>query len=166
MRWMMLKFIIHRFLLSQTLKTFMYPNRNLRIKSLTSTMQECIIIIAEGNPGAVTAMMHIIAEKPKIDPDAFDGGALFPLDMDQYGFYGSQIWILWKDVCKQEAINLIALLRANQLGQLAGITGERIQKAVAAHNARPFEAEEFDFPTIIAAVKERLPKFGGPSISA
>jgi hypothetical protein len=88
-----------------------------RIKYGMSGM-DIMTTLADGNPGAITALLQLRQAEPIVDPNsAWKGyGPMFTLDTN--GVYGSRIWMIFKDVCGQDPALVIALLRARQLGFL------------------------------------------------
>jgi hypothetical protein len=72
--------------------------------------------LAENNPGAISVLLQFAKETPRIDPDAAFGHISHLLNMDTYGIYGARIWMLYKDVCKQDITSMITALRSVQLG--------------------------------------------------
>lgn len=87
-----------------------------RINDLSLTMIDVIQIMSDGNPGAITVIMELITKTPAIDPDNLLGGISYVLSLDTYGIYGSDIWVFYKDLCGQDIVNVITVLRAIQLG--------------------------------------------------
>ena len=87
---------------------------------LSDSVQSAIIKMAEGNPGAVRVLCELFKWSPTIDPQSALGGLGPILSLDTEGIYGSQIWVLYKDVCGQSILNVLALLRAKQMGVLTG----------------------------------------------
>lgn len=120
---------------------------------LEMTMSELIYAMSEGNPGAVTALAEMIAKGPSIDPQAFMGGLSSVLTLDSLGIYGSRVYMLWSDVCGRDVVKTIAVLRAYQLGQLAGATQQAIEHAIENRGVG------LDTQAVLAAVMERLPQF-------
>lgn len=57
--------------------------------TLDNTIEECVVLIGEGNPGATSVLAQLL-EIPH--------GWLAMLDLDEHGVYGSNIWVLYKDV--------------------------------------------------------------------
>lgn len=53
--------------------------------------REIFLIMAEGNPGAISVLGQL-AQDPM--------GLLYILDLDDMGMRGSQIWVAWRDHCK------------------------------------------------------------------
>lgn len=84
------------------------------------TLPSVITKLCEGNMGAVNCLAEVFAVNQDIDPLNSLRGASTLLTLDNLGIYGSGIWILYKDVCKQKAALFIAVLRATQLGILRG----------------------------------------------
>jgi len=83
---------------------------------LSDSMTDVIIKMAGGNPGAINSLMQMIKEVPQIDPQNAMGGLGTILSLDSFGIYEERIWVLYNDVCKQDMTNMIACLRACQLG--------------------------------------------------
>jgi hypothetical protein len=117
---------------------------------LDDTFQSALIKLAEGNPGALTALLKLATDVPKIDPDSFLGNLTPLLDMDSLGIYGSNIWILYKDVCGADSVNFATLTRAWQLGYVP-----EAQIVKASIDGR----HSFDFVALLAKVRARLPRF-------
>ena len=132
-------------------------NDNPRITSLEMTTTDILVAMAGGNPGALTAMMDILQSGAEVDPD----DALAPLGaifgLDTLGVHDSHIWILYKDICQQNVLNMIGVLRAIQLGQISGAS---VLKAIAIEEDRG--SHGLDVDEIVSGVKERLPRFGLP----
>jgi len=91
---------------------------NCRIE-IDMPMSEAIMAVVEGNPGAMRVAMEMVKINEQVDPLDVMGpwGPLLHIDM--VGIYGSRLWMLYKDVCNQNVINTLAVLRANQLGFIA-----------------------------------------------
>ena len=81
--------------------------------------------LSEGNPGALNVMMQMLSGTAKIDPDAALGPFAHLLNLDTFGIYGSKIWILYKDICCENIVHTITVLRAVQLGFNGGESGYR-----------------------------------------
>ncbi len=109
--------------------------------------------MSEGNPGALMAVCEILKHGAVIDPNDAMGGMSSLLSLDTLGVYGSQLYMLWSDVCGKDVGKMIALLRAWQLGGLAGVTDGTLQFAIDARGTG------IDVDAAVAAVQERLPKF-------
>lgn len=101
-----------------------------------------------GNPGAVTVLFQLIADKN--DPDSWAGGLGNLLSLDTLGIYGPDIWVLFKDVCGQNILNVVTVLRAVQLG----LYSERnLWNCI--DNRTSLDCEQ-----LLTKVRERLPRFG------
>lgn len=83
---------------------------------LTDTSTDCVMKMAEGNPGAITALMEILTQHNAIDPQAAMGGMGAILILDTWEIYGSSIYVLWSDKCGKDVRKLLMLMRATQLG--------------------------------------------------
>ena len=122
---------------------------NPRIK-LEMSMMDMLMVMADGNPGAITVMMHIIEKSKIIDPDDILAPIGAILALDTHDIYGPRIWMFFKDVCKQNLNHMLGLLRAVQLGYLSD---NNLSHAIDNYG------DGLNIPTLIAQVKERLPAF-------
>lgn len=121
---------------------------------LEDSAMSAIMKMVDGNPGAISVLVTLMKEEARIDPDSAFGGIGTLLALDTLGIYGSNIWILYKDVCKQNAVNMVLLFRANQLGFVTS-------KAIKDASNDQTRSSNFDFVDLMAKVKDRLPDFGG-----
>ena len=71
--------------------------------------------------------------------------------LDTFDIYEERIWMLYKDVCKQDITNTIACLRACQLGM---ITESDLNNSID-NRGNGIVPDE-----ITKKVQERLPQFG------
>ncbi len=122
-----------------------------RIK-LEDTMMDILSKMSGGNPGALTVMMSLVDCNAQVDPDSAFGPYSTILDLDSSEIYGSDIWIVFKDICGQDIKMMIALMRARQLGF---VTIEDIRQAI-----RDSYGHKLNLPHILQQVQTRLPKFG------
>ena len=83
---------------------------------LTDTGMDMMMKMSDGNPGALTAIMDIMAKSVDIDPQSALGEISCILSLDTHEIYGSDIYVLWNDKCNREARRVVMLLRAVQLG--------------------------------------------------
>ena len=123
-----------------------------RINDLSLTMIDVIQIMSDGNPGAITVMMELISKTPVIDPDNLLGGMGNILSLDTYGIYGSDIWVFYKDLCDQDIVNVITVLRAVQLGYFRE---ERLYEALKRYRWD----DDVDLDELRGMVQGRLPLF-------
>lgn len=80
------------------------------------TMMDVMMKMSEGNPGGLKVCMDILEKGEIIDPEVTLGGLGLILMLDSYEIYGSEIWMLYKDVCDESIGRTIAVIRACQLG--------------------------------------------------
>ena len=125
---------------------------NERIGSLMSGT-EIVIAMTEGNRGAMSVILQLFAHSEGVDPDAFGGGLSNILLLDTLNIYGWRICGLFKDVCKENLTLMIAVLRAYQMGQLAGVTKDALYHAIENRG------EGIDPNAALMAVVEKLPNF-------
>jgi len=121
-----------------------------RIK-LDDTFNEVMIKMAEGNPGGLTVMIQLMKNEAEIDPDCWLAPLGSILFMDTLGIYGSEIWILYKDICGEKLPVMIAILRAVQLGFYSQ---DDLIAAIKSHGKIAVDIEG-----LAKKVKERLPAF-------
>lgn len=118
--------------------------------TLQDTAITAITKLSEGNPGALRVCSELFKEGAAIDPDAFGGGLSPLLALDTHAIYGSRIWMLYKDVCKQNLTHVVAVLRAVQLGLF---TESALKNGINNYG------EGVDCVALFDAVCNRLPNF-------
>lgn len=119
---------------------------------LMDTTKDVAWKMSGGNPGALRVVMELMTEEADIDPDSALGALGSILSLDQMGIYGSEIWMLYKDVCGCDITKTIAVLRAHQLGF--------VSEGDIKHGINNW-GEGLDVDDLLEQVKERLPDFGG-----
>ncbi len=124
-------------------------NKNTRIV-LDDTGMDATMKLAEGNPGAVTAVCEMAMKVSGIDPDDAFGPFGPILALDSLGIYGPRIWMFYKDVCGQDVTKCLALLRGVQLGFLDDAKLDHVID---------HRGEGIDIDDILKKVKIRLPRF-------
>jgi len=124
---------------------------NTRIE-LTDTSVTAITKMVDGNPGALSVCVQMLAETEKIDPDAALKGFSGILMLDILGIYGAEIWMLYKDVCGEDITDTLAVLRGLQLGF---ISDSQLRHAIQNRG------DGLDINDILNQVKEQLPNFVG-----
>lgn len=117
---------------------------------LTDTMMSALMKLAEGNPGALTAIAEMIKTSPIVDPLAAFGSFGPLLSLDSHGIYGSRIWMLYSDVCQRNAVDALMLLRCVQMGILHE---NRLSHAIDRRG------DGIDLSALRIALKEELPSF-------
>jgi len=126
---------------------------------LTDNMMSATMKMAEGNPGAITAIMEIIKEGDLIDPQSAMGGGLGALlSMDTWEIYGSSIYVLWNDKCGRDTRKMLMIMRAAQLG----LFSLAMLKEMAADQTRSVDIPEEEWESLDKSVCERLEHFARP----
>ena len=116
---------------------------------LTDNMATAITKIVEGNPGALRVCCELVENVQAIDPDHFAGPFAPILLLDSFDLYGSEVWMLYKDVCNYQVDWTYGMLRALQFGI---VNRYDLVKA--------FDREiSLDVPDIMRQVQEQLPEF-------
>lgn len=114
-------------------------------------INDILLVMCAGNPGAVNVCMQLIQKGKKVDQDlAGDNGFLHILNLDSFGIYGHRIWMLYKYVCEQDINKVVVLLRARQLGHLSGKT---------LNHAIDNRGDGIIFDELVDKIKEELPNF-------
>lgn len=127
------------------------------------TALDGVIELAQGNPGAITAVAILMKESEKIDPQNFAKELAPLLELDELELRGSQIWLLFKDICGEDPVNVFVLFRARQLGL---IPRDAINKAVERCDQR--QPHLLDVIGLRTKVQEQLVSFyrGGTTAHA
>ena len=120
---------------------------------LGMSFQDVISAMSEGNPGALEACVEVLEKGEKIDPDSMLGGFGALLTLDMLNIYGSRIYLLWDYVCRGDVGMMLAVMRAKQMGELAGVNKEAINRAIDGNRA------SIDLDAVLAAVRKELPNF-------
>jgi hypothetical protein len=128
--------------------------------NLSMSLKDVVLAMGGGNPGALTACMQLVRYGEVVDPDAFGGGLSSLLLLDTLGIYEERIYMLWNDVCNRDIGKMVAVLRANQLGQLAGVDKKAITHAI------DNRGDGIDIDAVVEAVKNRLPRFAPEAVAA
>lgn len=71
--------------------------------------KSALIKICEGNPGAINACCCIIKEGIKVFP--YVDGWTYILALDTLEIYGTDIYVLWSDICQRDTQKMIAALK-------------------------------------------------------
>ena len=95
-------------------------NNNETRVNITDTILDVLFKMSDGNPGAITAMMELL-KADHVDPDNLMKGLGHLLSLDSLNIYGTNIYILWSDICNRDIVKMIAVLRANQLGYIDSV---------------------------------------------
>lgn len=76
------------------------------------------MLLADGNPGAIRCMGELLQITMKSQfylP--FSGVRVLQL-LDKYGIYGTDIYVLYNDICDRDCFKVLALLSAVEIGYL------------------------------------------------
>lgn len=123
-----------------------------RIELEDDTMS-VIMKMADGNPGAMRVCMDLLKEAENIDTDDIMGGFGSLLMLDSEAVYGPEIWMLYKDVCKEQLWKMVGVIRACQLG---------IINQSQLHHAINNRGEGINIDDCIKQVADRLKGFKIP----
>ena len=83
----------------------------------TDSVSSILSKMSKGNLGA-TKVLNDIIKNPNIDPDNVMGGLGAILSLDTHGIYGTDIYVLYNDICDRKLPKMLAVVRACQLGFL------------------------------------------------
>lgn len=125
---------------------------------LTDTTMDVLVKMAEGNPGAIGAMLDIMDKHDAIDPQAALGGLGALMAFDTHGIYGTEIYIIWNDKCDKDVRRVLLLLRAVQLGFML----EATLKTMAADQMRQITLTDEEWTDIDHKVCGELDEFARP----
>lgn len=82
---------------------------------LGDTTMVAVMKMADGNYGAMDALMKLL-QSDHVDPDNLLGGIGVILNLDTLQIYGTDIYVLYSDICDKDIVKMIAVLRATQMG--------------------------------------------------
>ena len=132
------------------------------VLELTDNTMTALTKMSQGNPGAIMAMMDIINNHDRIDPQAVMGGLGAIMILDTWGIYGTDIYILYNDKCKKDVRQLLMLLRATQLGFFS----HNKLKQMAADQMREIDLTEEEWQELDEKVCNQLDQFEKPKEKA
>jgi len=112
---------------------------------------DALVAIGEGNPGAIRVCAEAMKRGAAIDPDSALGGLGGIFALDTHKIYGSRVWQLYKDVCGEDLVKMLAVLRAVQLG----IIPERDVTRAIDGDRGAISADD-----LLLLVQAQLPRFG------
>lgn len=119
--------------------------------TLQDTPLTAIAKLSEGNPGAISVIGNLFVTSKSVDPDsAIMGGFGVLLNLDMLELSGPEIWVMYKDICKENIIDTHALIRAAQLGL---VSREYVRKQIGIGGS-------IDMQDIKNRVQGQLPEFG------
>lgn len=123
--------------------------------TLEDTAADSIVKMSDGNLGAAAVLVDIWKRGSEVDPQMFMGGMGIIMLLDTYEIYGTDIYVLWNDICKRDLIKTIAVIRSCQLGQLS----QTILKDACSRQGYS-GAELIDVESCLLNVQAALPDFG------
>jgi hypothetical protein len=127
---------------------------------LNDDIKTILFNMSDGNPGALTVLMELLKlQTNEIDPDSLLGGFGSILSLDTIGIYGTDIYVLYNDICDQNLTLFIALLRAHQLGLINDVLLRDVSGRQDRSGKELINTEE-----IYNQVKKELPNFGDLTI--
>lgn len=121
--------------------------------TLADNQMSIVMKMSEGNPGAMNVLMNMMQDHG-IDPDSALGGIGSILTLDTIGIYGSDIYVLNKDICDQDLPKMLAVLRATQLGMF----DREVLKDACSRQDRSGK-QMVPVNELYEKVRERLPNF-------
>ncbi len=80
------------------------------------SLKESVIKLVEGNPGALQCLIQLLKEEDKVADNFPFGYAGVLLTLDTWEIYGTDIYVLWNDICDRDCCKFLACLRATRLG--------------------------------------------------
>ncbi|MCV9934521.1 hypothetical protein OIU80_19750 [Flavobacterium sp. LS1R47] len=127
---------------------------NQRIKLNDSTMG-VVAKMSDNNFGAIDVLMMLLQkETDNIDPDNFMGGLGVILYLDTLGIYGTDIYVLYNDICDRNLVEMLSTIRATQLGMFPS------NILVDACGRQDYSGKKLiPVDELYLKVKERLPRF-------
>ena len=131
-----------------------------RIK-LTDNTMDVVVKMCDGNPGAMDALVSLLKpENVKIDPDNIMGPLGPILSLDSFGIYGTDIYVLFSDICGRNIAKMVAVIRATQMG----LFSRDILKD-AAHRQDYSGRDMVPVDDLYNKIKEMFPLFNSPEPS-
>lgn len=128
---------------------------------LTDTLTSIVKKMSDNNPGAINAMMTILSEHDRIDPQAAMGGLGAILSLDTNEIYGTNIYILFSDKCGRDVRKMLMIMRATQLGFFTPLR----LKEMAHDQTRQINLSKEEWASLDKQVCDRLEDFAKPPIA-
>ena len=124
---------------------------------LTDDLKTVMLKLAEGNPGAIRVSIELFKASPIVDPKV---GAMTPLMwLDAWEIYGPQIWLLYKDICGEDIVRMLTVIRAAQLGVISSSEITTALQLADAPGEQSHHGFLHDFDRMLEQVRERVPEF-------
>lgn len=124
--------------------------------SLNDSIQDVIFKLSGGNPGAISVLSQVYQNAYNIDTFTSLGSLAYYLQLDSLGIRGSMIWILYKDICKENILHFMAVIRAVQMGIVAhsDLTTAVLEASQGIRNS------SIDSADALAKLRTKLPGYG------
>ena len=101
---------------------------------------------------ALLACKELLTYGKKVDPDVFGNGVLILKVLESLKIRGKRMYNLWR-FCRHNASVMLAVLRAYEMGQLAGVNQQTLNRAI------DHDGAGIDLDAVVKAVKSRLLNF-------
>lgn len=118
-------------------------------------MHGMIFAMCGGNPGALNVMVQLLQKTEAIDPDNALGGLGNILSLDTLRIYDDKIWMFYKDICGQDIITMIGVMRGVQLGKMSAT---ELTSAIN-HPSGYGQLDSNRLADVLKQVREQLPNF-------
>jgi|688.fasta_scaffold862995_2 hypothetical protein len=124
--------------------------------TLQDTFMSAAIKVAEGNPGAITAILELCKLSPSVDPESWSRNFAPLFSLDTHRIYGSNVWRLYKDAHDCSALKTLTTLRCIQMGIIT-------EREVFAAMSRE---RKLDHDDLLKRLQEKLPSFAAATEAA
>ena len=124
---------------------------NNRIES-DDTLMEIFSKLSDGNAGAFTVLLRIMEYTAKYHQEGYDLAGLNMLGiLDTTGIYSFDIWLLYKDICKENIEHFIQVLKAYQYGF---VDEKTIHEAIDTKENYKIDGPELDVELLVQKVDQ------------
>jgi hypothetical protein len=128
--------------------------------SPSDTLEVALEKLAEGNTTAAAALADLVAECRAID-DTCDHPFRYLIQLDRYKVRGMYLAALYRDVCNEDLVKMLGLLRWAELGRLRP-TDIRAAITRATGGITPPWFRGLDPTLVLSLLRAHQPTFGGP----
>lgn len=87
------------------------------ILSHSDTLEQAVIRLTEGDPGAATALAEVVAHARAVD-ETCDHPFRYLLQLDRYKVRGPHLHVFFKDVCHSDIVEMLGVLRWAEMGRI------------------------------------------------
>ena len=118
------------------------------------SFEDAVAAMGGGNPGSIAAMAQMCSRSTSIDPDNLLRELGPVVNLDNFGIYDGDIYILFSDICGRDVARTLAVLRATQLGMFdAAVLADACSRQDYSGRAM------VPVDDLYKKVRERLPNF-------